>query len=1195
MLTHTLRQFFRKAISSGLSRHPGRNSSAGGKRTRPATCLPGSVESLELRMLLTTFDVGYGLQYTSVGAVPWNNLTAGDTVYIHWRSPAQGGDYHEKINIPGQGTAAKPIEIIGVPGPNGEKPVINGANATTGAVDTTLYLGHQARGLITFTRSNINQDFDFYKPEYIVLDGLVVTGANPTHTFTNSAGTVTTFSQNAAAVYIERGSDITIRNCEISDSGNGFFAGSNDYSQNGGDGGMIRNVLFEHNDVHDNGTPNGASEHNIYTEGVNFTFQYNLLGPLRPTSLGANLKDRSAGTVIRYNDIYGGGHLLDLVHAQESASITTQLPSYRETYVYGNILHDAPGITGSMVHYGGDDLGNTQDFRKGTLYFYNNTVIVQANQSGTNGVYQTVVFQLATNDESADIRDNIFYHSAAPGAPAGTTPSILAFASNGENGGQYHMGTNWVSPDWHAWYNDSPPAGSSFTGSENFITNSANDPGFVNVSTLDLHLTGSSQSIDAAVPLAPTAQASYPVTQQYVAPHDVAARPVTGPAPDLGAFEGPLATPVPPKVQFSSPTYSFTEQNGSLSILVTRTGSLTFAATVQFATSNGTATAPADYTAASGTLTFAAGQSSASFSVAVKDDTLVEGNETVNLTLSNPTGGLTLGSQSTATLTIVDNDSSSGGGGGGDGGGGGGGGYVPPTGIYLEYATYNTAENYGWANVIVTRADTKGAASVHFATANGTATAGLDYAATSGTLNFADGDLYATFPVYITDDSLHEPTETILVSISNPVGAALGTQTSAVIQIADNDPENTPPKATVTGPATGVRGQSRTFVLSATDSSSADQAAGFTFAIDWNSDGVVDQTVTGASGTQVTHTFPDTGTQKVTMTAADQNNAVSSKATASIAISAAGLQGTQLFVGGTLSSDIIAIMPTTTAGEVDVRINGVSVGHFQSATKLIVYGQDGDDSISIDPRLPVPTELNGGNGNDLLTGGGGNDSLLGGPGNDTYAFVTTSPLGSDTINDASGIDTLNFSGSTAGLTLNLSLTTTQTVSPNLKFKLASGAAIENVTGGSGNDILIGNGLDNVLNGGTGNDVLVGLGGHDTLMAGGTGRNILIGGDGADHLIGAAGDDLLIGGNYVNQTNVASIIAIRNEWTSSSDYNTRVGHLTTTNGGLNGSTRLSASTVTDDGAADVLTGNGGLDWFWGNAAEVSALLAGERRN
>src|SRR5262245_66147903 len=147
-----------------------------------------SIELLEARDVPAIYEVGFGQAYTSIGAVPWTNLGPGDTVRIHWRSAAQGGDYHEKINISGQGTADAPIQIIGVPGPNGEQPVINGANATTSPSDTTAYLGHQARGLITVTRSSTAQDFDFYKPLYIVIDGLEVENANPQYSFSNKIG-----------------------------------------------------------------------------------------------------------------------------------------------------------------------------------------------------------------------------------------------------------------------------------------------------------------------------------------------------------------------------------------------------------------------------------------------------------------------------------------------------------------------------------------------------------------------------------------------------------------------------------------------------------------------------------------------------------------------------------------------------------------------------------------------------------------------------------------------------------------------------------------------------------------------------------------------------------------------------------------------------------------------------------------------
>jgi hypothetical protein len=114
-------------------------------------------------------------------------------------------------------------------------------------------------------------------------------------------------------------------------------------------------------------------------------------------------------------------------------------------------------------------------------------------------------------------------------------------------------------------------------------------------------------------------------------------------------------------MQFSSSTYIEDESQTAV-ITVTRTGVLEtpdVVSTVNYATSNGTAvggaacTAGVDYISTNGTLTFNNGESSKTFNVTLCPDSLVEGNETVNLTLSNPTGG-TLGSPATAVLTIND-------------------------------------------------------------------------------------------------------------------------------------------------------------------------------------------------------------------------------------------------------------------------------------------------------------------------------------------------------------------------------------------------------------------------------------------------------------------------------------------------------------------------------------------------------------
>lgn len=112
----------------------------------------------------------------------------------------------------------------------------------------------------------------------------------------------------------------------------------------------------------------------------------------------------------------------------------------------------------------------------------------------------------------------------------------------------------------------------------------------------------------------------------------------------------------PGVLALSSAAYSAAEASGSVTITVTRSGDTDGAVSCDYATSNGTATAGSDYTAASGTLNWANGEGGdKTFSITLIDDAAQEVDETVNITLSNPTGGAELGLAS-AVLTITSED-----------------------------------------------------------------------------------------------------------------------------------------------------------------------------------------------------------------------------------------------------------------------------------------------------------------------------------------------------------------------------------------------------------------------------------------------------------------------------------------------------------------------------------------------------------
>jgi hypothetical protein len=131
--------------------------------------------------------------------------------------------------------------------------------------------------------------------------------------------------------------------------------------------------------------------------------------------------------------------------------------------------------------------------------------------------------------------------------------------------------------------------------------------------------------------------------------------PTASPTPAGSPTPTPTPTPTTPPnaVQFSSSTYSVQEDCTSLTITVNRIGDNSGAASVDYRTSDVTATERKDYITALGTLQFAPGETSKSFVVLINEDSFVEGNETFNVNLSNPVGA-TLGAPAIATVTIID-------------------------------------------------------------------------------------------------------------------------------------------------------------------------------------------------------------------------------------------------------------------------------------------------------------------------------------------------------------------------------------------------------------------------------------------------------------------------------------------------------------------------------------------------------------
>jgi hypothetical protein len=240
------------------------------------------------------------------------------------------------------------------------------------------------------------------------------------------------------------------------------------------------------------------------------------------------------------------------------------------------------------------------------------------------------------------------------------------------------------------------------------------------------------------------------------------------------------------QIDFKSLHYDVDETDSQATVTVQRLGGVGGAVSVDYSTSDGTATAGSDYAAASGTLNWAAGDSAdKTFTVPVTWDGRAEGPESINLALTNAGGGSDLGPNSVAVLDIGDDGASG------------------P--LVLTSNSYSVGEADSVVTITVTRSGGSlgGPVTVDYATSGGTATAGSDYAGASGTLSFGPGEATKSFTVPVTSDSTNEGDETFQVTLSNAGGgASLGSPAGATVTISDDD-ASTPPATPGTPPSSG--------------------------------------------------------------------------------------------------------------------------------------------------------------------------------------------------------------------------------------------------------------------------------------------------------------------------------------------------------------------------------------------------------
>jgi Ca2+-binding RTX toxin-like protein len=245
---------------------------------------------------------------------------------------------------------------------------------------------------------------------------------------------------------------------------------------------------------------------------------------------------------------------------------------------------------------------------------------------------------------------------------------------------------------------------------------------------------------------------------------------------------------------------------------------------------------------------------------------------------------------------------------------------------------------------------------------------------------------------------------------------------------------------------------------------------------------------------------------------------------------------------------------------------GVEADTIENTCENLTGGDGNDVLTGLAAQVNV---LSGGDGDDTLKGMSGNDVLNGGNGNDTFdESDTTDGGGSDTFNGGAGTDTVDYSGRTA--TLNVSMDGKAADDGENSEADDVEADVENVTGGTLANIIVGNALNNVITGGAAADTLSGGDGNDTLVG------LAL----ADTLNGGAGDDTFSEGSATNGGDTFN----GGDGTDTVDYGSRTGDLTVTMAGAtaNDGLALEADNIQED--VENCNGGSGLDSITGNALD-----------
>ncbi|GGG69958.1 hypothetical protein GCM10011585_10100 [Edaphobacter dinghuensis] len=383
--------------------------------TEPVDC------SVDPSMQGAVYEVGPSQTFKTLASVPFPTMLPGSTVRLHNedKTGLNPTTYHEYVEISQPATAEQPFRLCGVPDASGHLPIIDGTKAT-GRPDTSTDIA--GYGLLTLHNSDAFAYWPkFIAAQYIVVEGIQFRDANPVTSYTAPTGSSHAWQSSAACIHISEAQNVTFVGNDIGSCGNGVLS---DFNSNAGWGASDVNVLWEGNNIHNNGIAGSNQDHQMYLQSWNNIVQFNRIDNYTKGALGANIKSRGLNDIIRYNYLGDGTQReMDLVDVKDAPAymsftgflsggtnsfhalyskdsypadrIAAEQEAWNSHFVYGNIYQNS--TSAAPIHFSMDTAGG-ELARKGSLYWYNNTFYQKActtcssvwtlfDTTGGNGTY----------------------------------------------------------------------------------------------------------------------------------------------------------------------------------------------------------------------------------------------------------------------------------------------------------------------------------------------------------------------------------------------------------------------------------------------------------------------------------------------------------------------------------------------------------------------------------------------------------------------------------------------------------------------------------------------------------------------------------------------------------------------------------------------------------------------------------------